>query len=214
MLHGTLLADHNAVQETAEAVRISEAAGDNVGLEFAYIAQGLVLSRQGEASERRKALELLCRARDAQLRQHLLTCATMADIRIVELTAEVGDVDGAIEIGRSMVDLLFENGDKFFRGAATAALVHSLLFRGSDTDIQEATAAIERLAAVPTDPEFGMHEIALLRLRTLLAQARGDEDGYRNYRDRYRKMANDLGFEGHQRWAEEIPRRRRSPQGW
>ena len=42
----------------------------------------------------------------------------------------------------------------------------------------------------------------LLRLRALLAQAQGDEDAYRDYRDRYRAMAKSLGFEGHMKWAE------------
>jgi len=37
----------------------------------------------------------------------------------------------------------------------------------------------------------------LLRLRTLLARARGDEAGYRDYRDRYRERAESLGYEGH-----------------
>ncbi len=48
-----------------------------------------------------------------------------------------------------------------------------------------------------------MRDIWLLRLRALLAQAQSD-DNYRDYRDRYRKMANDLGFEGHMQWAEEM----------
>jgi len=39
-------------------------------------------------------------------------------------------------------------------------------------------------------------------MRALLAHAHGDEDGYRDYRDRYRKMAIELGFEGHMAWAE------------
>jgi len=63
-------------------------------------------------------------------------------------------------------------------------------------------AAIDTLAAVPTDPGFVMHELPLLRMRALLARAHGDEDGYRDYRDLYRKMATDLGFEGHMKWAE------------
>ena len=45
----------------------------------------------------------------------------------------------------------------------------------------------------------------LLRLRTLLAPARGDESAYRDYRDRYRDMAKTLGFEGHIAWAEAMP---------
>ena len=50
-----------------------------------------------------------------------------------------------------------------------------------------------------------MHEIALLRLRALLAQAHGDEEAYRDFADRYRTMATDLGFEGHMKWAEAMP---------
>jgi adenylate cyclase len=90
----------------------------------------------------------------------------------------------------------------FVRGAATAALVETLLRSGSDADLQEAAAAIERLAAVPTDPGFVLNEIWLLRLRALLARAYGDDASYRDYRGRYRAMATSLGFEGHMEWAE------------
>jgi adenylate cyclase len=34
-------------------------------------------------------------------------------------------------------------------------------------------------------------------MRTLLALAQGEDANYRDYRDRYRKMAAQLGFEGH-----------------
>jgi adenylate cyclase len=129
----------------------------------------------------------------------------MADVRIAELIAEGGEVRGAIESARSIVDQLFESGEMFLRGVATAALVESLLRRGSDTDVQEAAAAIERLAAVPTDPGFVLNEIPLLRMRALLARAHGDEAAYRDYRDRYRAMAKSLGFEGHMAWAEAMP---------
>ena len=205
ILTGALLADDDAVQETAEAVRIAEERGDDVALEMAHIAQGLVLSRRPTAADRDVALEVLRRARDAQVRQRNLVYATMADIRIAELTAQGGEVQGAIESARSIVDRLFENGEMFLRGAATAALVESLLRRGSDTDVQEAAAAIERLAAVPTDPGFVLNEIPLLRMRALLAHAHGDEAAYRDYRDRYRAMATSLGFEGHIEWAEAMP---------
>jgi class 3 adenylate cyclase len=205
ILTGAQLADDEAVQETAEAVRIAEERGDDVYLELAHIAQGLVLSRRATVAERDVALEVLRRARDAQVLQRHLVYATMADIRIAELTAEAGEVQGAIESARSIVDRLFENGEMFLRGVATAALVESLLRRGSGTDVQEAAAAIERLAAVPTDPGFVLNEIPLLRLRALLAQAHGDDTAYRDYRDRYRAMATSLGFEGHMQWAEAMP---------
>jgi hypothetical protein len=46
-----------------------------------------------------------------------------------------------------------------------------------------------------------MREITLLRLRTLLARARGDNAGYRELVSRYHAMAKSLGFEGHIAWA-------------
>ena len=205
ILTEALLADDDAVRETAEAVRIAEERGDDVYLELAHIAQGLVLSRRPTVAERDVALEMLRRARDAQVRQRNLFYATVADIGIAELIAEAGEVQGAIESARSIVDRLFENGEMFWRGVATAALVETLLGRGSDTDVQEAAAAIERLADVPTEPGFVLNEIPLLRMRALLARAHGDEEAYRDYRDRCRAMAASLSFEGHMKWAEAMP---------
>ena len=46
-----------------------------------------------------------------------------------------------------------------------------------------------------------MRDIWLLRLRALLARARGDV-AYRDFVDRYHAMAESLGFEGHIAWAE------------
>jgi len=47
-----------------------------------------------------------------------------------------------------------------------------------------------------------MREITLLRLRALLARANGDDVAYRDLVNRYRAMAESLGFEGHIAWAE------------
>jgi adenylate cyclase len=58
---------------------------------------------------------------------------------------------------------------------------------------------------VPTEPGFVLNDVPLLRLRALLAKARGDESAYRDCRDSYRVMATSLGFEGHMRWAEAMP---------
>ena len=69
----------------------------------------------------------------------------------------------------------------------------------------EAEAAIIRLADAPADDGLVIREVWLLRLRALLARARGDETGYRDYRDRYRAMATSLGYEGHMKWAEAMP---------
>jgi hypothetical protein len=81
-------------------------------------------------------------------------------------------------------------------------LVETLLDRGTDGDVAEAEAAIERLAAPPTDDALVVRDILLLRLRALLARTRGDDAAYRDFRDRYHDMATSLGFEGHMAWAE------------
>jgi hypothetical protein len=205
VLSGALLADDDAVRDTAEAARIAEERGDDVVLDFARVAHGLVLSHRATAAEREAALGLLRHGRDAVARHANLVVATAADIRIAELTARAGEVQGAIQSARRIVDQLFENGEMHYRVAATAALVETLLRSGSDADLQEAVTAIERLAAVPTDPGFVLHDIWLLRLRALLARADGDDASYRDYRDRYRAMARSLGFEGHIAWAEAMP---------
>ena len=54
----------------------------------------------------------------------------------------------------------------------------------------------------PADDGLVIRDVWLLRLRALLARARGDEAAYRDYRDRYRAMATELDFEGHMKWAE------------
>jgi hypothetical protein len=107
---------------------------------------------------------------------------------------------------RAAVDHLFREGQLLCWGIpATGVLVETLLDRGADGDVAEAEAAIERLAAAPTDDSVAVRDILLLRLRALLARAHGDETGYRDYRDRYRAMAESLGFEGHIAMAEAMP---------
>jgi adenylate cyclase len=87
-----------------------------------------------------------------------------------------------------------------FRGPATTVLVEALLSRASGADIadlERAQRAIDRLAAVPTEPGFVLHELPLLRLRALLARAHGDEPGYRQLAERFAARAHEAGFEGY-----------------
>ena len=99
---------------------------------------------------------------------------------------------------------MYESGESIWSALATTALVEALLERNGDGDLDDAQSVMIRLAAVPTEPGFVLHDITLLRLRALLARARGDEAGYRNWVQKYRAMANDLGFEGHMAMAAEM----------
>jgi hypothetical protein len=107
---------------------------------------------------------------------------------------------------RSAVDHLFREGKLLWWGIlATGVLVETLLDRGTDGDVAEAEAAIERLAAAAADEGLAIRDIWLLRLRALLARAHGDAAAYTHFRERYRDMARTLGFEGHIAWAEAMP---------
>jgi hypothetical protein len=107
---------------------------------------------------------------------------------------------------RDNVDQRFLDGRLLAWGIpATGALVETLLDRGADGDVAEADAAIERLATAATDDGLAVRDIELLRLRALLAGARGDAAAYTDFRDRYRDMARTLGFEGQIAWAEAMP---------
>ena len=107
---------------------------------------------------------------------------------------------------RSAVDHVLRRGQLLQWGIpATGVLVETLLDRGADDDVAEAEAAIDRLAAAPTDDGLAVRDILLLRLRALLARAHDDPAAYAHFRDRYRDMATSLGFEGHIAWAGAMP---------
>jgi hypothetical protein len=104
---------------------------------------------------------------------------------------------------RAAVDHLFREGRLLvYSVPTTGVLVETLLDRGTESDVVEAEAAIERLAAAPAVDGLVMRDIWLLRLRALLARARDDTEAYAHFRDRYRDMARTLGFEGHIDWAD------------
>ena len=195
--NGALLPDATAVAETAQARETAERCGDDFALDSARLTHGLVLVN-GEGPHRAAGLKLLAQYREACLRHRYTTNSVRwVDIETAKEKARLGDNGGAIELAREVIDFLFTSGEMTTRGPALTALVESLLRRGAEPDLAEAKAAIDRLAAVPTDPGFVLHELPLLRLRALLARAHGDEVTYEEFRDRYRGMAESLGFEGH-----------------
>lgn len=128
----------------------------------------------------------------------------LIDIHLARERLRLGDVDGSIELARTARAEYLRSGDFMWFGVACANLTESLLIRGTEADLSEARDVMNGLAAAPTEPGVIVYQIWLLRLRALLAQSEGDDAVYRDYRDRYRQMADDLGFEGHQKWAAEM----------
>jgi adenylate cyclase len=127
------------------------------------------------------------------------------DLYLARQRVAIGDLDGAVTQLRALTENLFKTRYIGICDLATATLVEALLARGSQPDMGEAQAAIERLEGLPVNFPWAVRDITVLRLRTVLAEMRGDEATYRQLRERYRAMATSLGFEGHMKWAEAMP---------
>jgi adenylate cyclase len=192
---GALPADATATRETSEALRIAESSSDDFVLGMGRLCRGLVLVTR-EGPQREAGLDLFTQARDMAVAERFsLSALTIVEPEFAMQKARAGDLDGAVEMMREVVDGAYESGDMIWRGRATEVLVQVLVGRGSFGDQQNAQAAIDRLAAVPTDPGFVLHELPLLRSRALLAHARGDENSYRNFLEQHRAKAAAAGFD-------------------
>jgi hypothetical protein len=204
---GVLRPDDHAMREIEDALRIAERSSDDLALTFAQITLGLALVHRPTAAERDRGQMVLAEVSEVFLRRgHNLADLPIVNVYLARERARRGHRDDAIPLMRAAVDHLVREGQLPGWGIpATGVLVETLLDRGADGDVAEAEAAITRLAHAPADDELVMREIWLLRLRALLARARGDETSYRDYRDRYRDMARTLGFDGHIAWAEAMP---------
>lgn len=203
--YGVLLPDATVLRETSEILSFAEQSGDDLALDLACGIHGLVLAYQ-DGPAREQGFELLAKMRDrAASDRFAKNNVPLVDIHRAREKARSGDIADAVELARAVFDDIVNCGGCIWTALATSVLVETLLQRAGDGDLGEAEHAMARLAAVPTDPGFVVHEISLLRLRALLARARGDGAAYRDWRDRYRAMATSLGFEGHMKWAAAMP---------
>ncbi|MGO9349438.1 MAG: AAA family ATPase [Mycobacterium sp.] len=204
---GVLTADDSAMREIENALRIAERSGDDFALAIARMTLGVALVHRQTATDRDRGQELLDEVNDVFVGQGQNLCdVPMVTVYVARERARRGDRDEAIPLMRAAIDHVFREGHLLLWGVSpTGVLVETLLDRGAESDVVEAEAAIERLAAAPTDDGLAVRDIWLLRLRALLARARGDEVGYRDFRDRYGDMATSLGYEGHIAWAEAMP---------
>jgi class 3 adenylate cyclase len=202
--YGVLTPDNRAVREIEDALRIAERSADDLALAVARMTSAVALVHRHTDAERDRGQKLLAEVSDAFLRQgYLLDDLPIVNVYLAREWFRRGERDEAIPLMRAAVDHLVRQGQLLMWGIpATSVLVETLLDRGTDDDLVEAEAAIERLVAAPADEGLVIRDIWLLRLRALLARTHGDAAAYAHLRDRYRDMATSLGFEGHIAWAE------------
>jgi adenylate cyclase len=193
---GVIVADDAALHEIDEALQNAQRAADDIALGFALYAKANVLLHRDSAQWER-GLDLLRQVHEmaADGRYYALMMPVI-DARIAEVAIRRGD-RGAVPLLRASVDELYSSELLGYWLWGTGVLVEALLEGGTDSDVQEAEAAVEQLSTQPALDGWAWRDLVLLRLRALLARARGDEVSYRNFRDRYRAMAKSLGFEGH-----------------
>jgi len=203
--YGVLMPTADVLRDTTEVLAMCERSGDDLAIDLGRTTRGVALVYR-DGRERQEGLALLAKIRDRILNQQFsLTVLPIVDIQFTREKMRLGDIDEAIASARTVVEEAFAPATSFWRALAIDVLVEALLQRGRVRDIEDAQRAIDRLAAAPTDPGFVVHEIALLRMQAVLARTKGEDASYREFRDRCRKMANDLGFEGDMAWAEAMP---------
>lgn len=143
ILHGALLPAAVAVQHTAEALQVAEQFGDDLTLAIAQTAQAVTLnswSGPGEAPTH----ELLTPVRNTVVQLKMPpVLRRIIDVEIAREKARVGDLDGAVELARTLLDEQFDTGEMVTRGVVTTALVEALLARDGEGDLQQAQAAVE-----------------------------------------------------------------------
>ena len=202
---GTFLIDDTSLTEIDEAVQLAERSSDDVALVLVRIALGVALiERRGEQRER--GLRVLRELIDLCTREGFgLNAVPGLELNVAWQKVGEGDVGGAIGLIRRLADEIFDTGNLVNCDAATYCLVGALLVRGAEPDIADAEAAIERLSGALPGLRWVSRDIFVLRLRAMVAHARGDEMFYREFRDLYRAMAAELGLEGHMAWAAAMP---------
>lgn len=204
IMNGIVLPDAILVRELAETLALAEQTGEDVVLGLARSNLGVALVHQGGPSSTR-GVELLSQVRETATHgRYSMSGIQNSDIVTAQHRMMCGDFDGAIRLARETLDELLDHDGLIWVPLASGVLTVALLQRGGRGDLDRAHAAIEQLAVAPIDPGVILRDIWLLRLRALLACARGD-GAYCDLRDRYRAMATNLGFEGHIRWAESMP---------
>ncbi|HZN84661.1 MAG TPA: adenylate/guanylate cyclase domain-containing protein [Mycobacterium sp.] len=201
--NGVLRADEFPLREIEETLRIAERSSGDTALSTVKLSFGAALTYRSTLADRRRGLELVTQVRDTWLRERTrLYLVPTAELAIARERAGRGERDRAIAMMRSALEKLFQMQQLGLCVVPTADLVEALLERRADGDIAEAQRSIDRLVNMPDYAGSAVCEIWLLRLRALLCRARGEDIAYQDFVNRYRTMADSLGFERHIAMAE------------
>jgi adenylate cyclase len=197
---GVFLATDDVVREIESALKQVERSSDDITMVMLKLTFGIALIHHG--ADPGRGYEILRAVRETCIEERfLMNMLPVFDSYLALQRAQQGDEELAMHQWRTIFDDM-ERGDEVNNMDLPLIFLATLLLSRGDFD--EVARVIDRLMLLAANHEWRSREISALALRVLLAQARGDEIGYRKLRDQYRAMANDLGFEGHMAWAAEM----------
>ena len=202
VIYGVIQPDDSTLRPFEEAMLRAEELGNDFARAGAHFALSTALLYRDKAADRRSGMDMMTHARDVGLPEHAPSLIPVAHVWIAREIAAGGDRDQAISMMREAVNELHQAERIGWDVCSTHVFVETLLERGDDCDLAEAQIEIDRMANAQTDPGSAMRDITLLRLRALMARAKGDNADYEDLVNHYRAMAESLGFEGHTAWAE------------
>ena len=167
---------------------MAEKSAEDIALVLIRMTMGvaLIASNSGDA---KRGYEMLADLRQTCMKErYALNIVPGLDVTHVQLMIATGghrrrDRARACRERRNLLSTHnYSNCD-----VSTSRIVEALLARGTSADLNEAEAAVDRLAELLPRHMSALQDVSVLRLRALLAHARGDESGYRQFRDRYRE---------------------------
>lgn len=199
MQNGVLRPDDSMLEACEFAVKTAYRASSDRAVGLAAYTLGVALLHGDSETDRDRGLDSMARAREIWQHKQAIFLLPAADVWAAQEAGRRGDLDAAIEVLRTALGDL-RRGYPFYAVWATAVFAEMLARRGTDADIAEADKAVEVLANMTAGAGSVLLEITLLRLRAMLAHARGDAPDSALPR-RYLTRAESLGFEGHIAWA-------------
>lgn len=204
ILNGVLVPTEAMIVDIEDALRLAEEAGNDVALSLAQFGLAIALLNRDDAADRQRGLDLTKQVRDTWLRKQIaVQDVPITDVLIAREGVRQGDRDGAVTVMRETWDELRREDRLGYGVWAAGVLVETLVRRGTGDDLAEAAQVITQLGELRADQTgVAMRDVWLLRLKALVARARGDDASYLDLRTRYSQMAKSLGFEGHTIWAD------------
>jgi adenylate cyclase len=128
---------------------VSARSGDEFALLFARFARGITLVHR-DVAERQAGFALLAGVREAALQGRFgLTPVSIVATHVAQQKARSGDLDGAIELARTVVDDDLASGVRGWSAVSTTVLVDALLQRSGDGDLARLRGHMKWAAEMP-----------------------------------------------------------------